>query len=500
MIDITTTMSDPALLGRWFQGASWEPWRIILRAAFGLPLSSEQIDLFKSVSGDREPPRKQVRELWIVGGRRSGKDSIASLIVAHLAAFFAGAHLLRPGERPLCMALGCDLLQSRIVLSYVRQYFREVEMLAELVERETQNGFQLSNGIDLWITRNDYRQARGRAVLCAVLDECAFYRDENSASPDTELYRAIAPSLATLPGSMLIGISSPYKRSGLLYAKWKQHFGNDSDGILVIQAPTVVLNSTIDRSIIERAYSEDASAAASEWGAEWRSDLEAFVSQEVLDSCVVPGRHELPPFDGTSPVAFFDASGGSGRDSFASAVAFFDHGTERVVLAAIRETRPPFSPEATVAEHAKLFQSYGIARATSDRWGGQFPAEQFRKHGIECDFSDRVKSDIYKEALPLLNSGRVELLDHAKLVTQLSGLERRTVRGGKDSIDHQVGSNDDVANAAMGACVNALEAARHTGRTINFTSIQMGPRFTGADEYEQMRRFMTQNNDPRHVF
>jgi hypothetical protein len=63
--------------------------------------------------------------------------------------------------------------------------------------------------------------------------------------------------------------------------------------------------------------------------------------------------------------------------------------------------------------------------------------------------------------LPLLNSGRIELLDHQRLVAQLCGLERRTSRAGKDSIDHVPGSFDDVANCVAGAAVLAAQAAAH---------------------------------------
>jgi hypothetical protein len=37
------------------------------------------------------------------------------------------------------------------------------------------------------------------------------------------------------------------------------------------------------------------------------------------------------------------------------------------------------------------------------------------------------------------------------MIGQLAGLERRTTRGGKDSIDHSPGAKDDVANAVAGA-------------------------------------------------
>ena len=58
--------------------------------------------------------------------------------------------------------------------------------------------------------------------------------------------------------------------------------------------------------------------------------------------------------------------------------------------------------------------------------------------------------------MPLLNSNRIELLDHPRLVAQLCGLERRTARGGRDSIDHAPGAHDDLANAVAGAAALAL--------------------------------------------
>ncbi len=62
-----------------------------------------------------------------------------------------------------------------------------------------------------------------------------------------------------------------------------------------------------------------------------------------------------------------------------------------------------------------------------------------------------------REVLPSLNSGKVELLDNARLLSQLRGLERRTSRSGRDTIDHSPGGHDDVANAAAGALMLALK-------------------------------------------
>ena len=116
---------------------------------------------------------------------------------------------------------------------------------------------------------------------------------------------------------------------------------------------------------------------------------------------------------------------------------------------------PPFSPEKVAEELAGFFRAYGISTITGDPYGGEWPREQFRKHGIVYVPSERSKSEIYLEALPLLNAGRIELLDHSRLFAQLVSLERRTARGGRDTIDHPPQAKDDIANAVCGAVVRA---------------------------------------------
>ena len=73
--------------------------------------------------------------------------------------------------------------------------------------------------------------------------------------------------------------------------------------------------------------------------------------------------------------------------------------------------------------------------------------------GVHYKTSDKPKSAIYQELLPLVNSGKVELLENETLIRQLLNLERRTSRAGKDSIDHPPGAHDDIANSVAGSLV-----------------------------------------------
>ncbi len=155
-----------------------------------------------------------------------------------------------------------------------------------------------------------------------------------------------------------------------------------------------------------------------------------------------------------------------------------EHSEDNIpTLDAIRERRPPFSPDAVVAEFSALLKAYHVTRPESDRWGGDWVGEAFRKNGITVTQSAKPKSELYGEVLPLLNAGRCSLLDHQRLISQLCGLERRTSRGGRDSIDHAPGSHDDIANAVAGVL---LLVGTHAPMNINPAAIAQirarGPR------------------------
>ena len=171
--NIIETMSDPELFGPWFEGDSWDGWRAVLKATYALPMTGDEVDFFRSVA-ERDPPKKPVKELWVIAGRRGGKDSIASVIAAHTAALFDQCDRLRPGERALVMCLAVDRDQAKIVLNYTRSYFTDIPLLQGMIEKETAYGFELNNSVDIAVATNSYRIVRGRPILCAILDEVSY--------------------------------------------------------------------------------------------------------------------------------------------------------------------------------------------------------------------------------------------------------------------------------------------------------------------------------------
>src|SRR5262249_6827147 len=279
----------------------------------------------------------------------------------------------------------------------------------------TAEGIHLRNRVVIEVHAASFRSVRGYTVIAALLDEIAFWEsDEASAEPDTEIVNAIRPAMATIPGSMLLCASSPHARRGVLWPATRSYFGWAGVPVLVWKAPTPPRNPGVPQPYIDRHMADDPAKAQAEYFAQFRTDVETFISREVVDAAVIPGRGNLPRIDGVLYSAFTDPSGGS-SDSMALAINHVEDG-HRIVTDLIRDATPPFSPDAVVAEFASLLKSYGIYAVWGDRYAGLWPRERFAVHGIEYRVAERSASDLYTAFLPLLNSRRVELPDNPRLI------------------------------------------------------------------------------------
>lgn len=448
LVSLRQALEDPHLLAPVMGGESREPMRALLLASQGEALTEPELAHFRKLTERDSPRSDRAKELHVFAGRRSGKSSGCAALAVFTAALCDHSDRLAPGERGVALLVAENQKQAKVLLNYVAGIFDSSPALAKLIVNRTQTSLSLSNKIDIEVRSADFRGLRGLTLICAIGDEICHWRSDYSANPAEEIITAIRPGLVTTQGQ-LITIGSPYSKTGFGYATWRRHFGADGDPrILVATGATRTFNSTIPQEEIDRAVEEDPAAAASEWLGQWRADIEAFISREVVDACVIPDRFELPRVMRTSYVAFCDPSGGSGDDM---TLAIAHREGELAILDCLRMARPPFNPDEVTREFAQTLRSYGLVSVKGDRYGGEWPAQRFRAHGINYVASEKTKNEIYTQALPLLMGRRVELLDNAKLQSQLIGLERKCSRGGRQSIDHPPGGHDDVSNAACGA-------------------------------------------------
>jgi hypothetical protein len=451
-------LNDVNLFRRYFKAESWGPWKVFIAALFAASIDKASLALYRQCTGREAWPANAFIEAALIVGRRGGKSRILALIAVFLACFRDYSSHLAPGEVATIAILAVDRDQARAIFRFVLGLLQAVPLLAPLIVRKDAETIELSNRVSIEIRTASFRTTRGYTLVAALADELAFWRsDETSLNPDVEILRALRPGLASIPGGMLLIASSPYAKRGELYSAYRRHFGKDDAKVLVWKADTQTMNPSIDMAVIAEAYERDPESARAEFGAEFRSDLADFVSQETVDACTMWGRRELPPMEGVSYSAFVDPSGGI-SDAMTLAVGHLSRDNV-CILDAVADIRPPFNPEDAVRECADLLRRYRVSTVVGDRYGGEWPRQRFHEHGIEFVQSARPKSDLYRDFLFLLNSGRVELLDYPRLAHELCGLERRTARSGRDSIDHAPGAHDDVANACAG-CLVGLDLDR----------------------------------------
>lgn len=443
---IVEAIDDPNLLGRAIKDPeTFTSWRALFSALFGLPMSRAELEVFFACTGLTEARKLPVSVLWLIIGRRGGKSFAMALLAVYMGVFKDWRRYLAPGERAVVLLVAADREQAKILRRYIGGLL-ETPILAPHVEGETADAIELKGNVVIEVATCSYRTVRGRSVCVALLDEVAFWRSESTANPDKEVWRAIRASMAQFgDASVAIIASSPYGKKGLLYESgFKRFFGKPDRRNLVWQAATKVMNPTIPDDFLRDEYEADPVSAASEYGATFRNDVSGWADLTIIEAAVDNGVPVRPPRPGVRYRSGCDPSGGA-HDSFTLAIAHDEDGV--AILDCLVEFKPPFNPTSATEQLAATLKSYNLHETTGDHYAKEWVVDAFAKCGIKYQHSKRDRSSIYIDTLPLFTSGRVRLLDNARLVTQFASLERKTSSAGKDRVDHGPNGHDDLCNA-----------------------------------------------------
>jgi hypothetical protein len=246
-----------------------------------------------------------------------------------------------------------------------------------------------------------------------------------------------------------------------MFRKWKELYGNDESESICWFAPSAVMNPKLPVHVVDRALAEDVQKARAEYLNIWREDLAEFLPIDVVESCTDWDVHERAPQPGVKYVAFVDAASGTGKDSYALAIAHCEaDGSVRIDV--VRERKPRFVPAQVIAEFAELLRAYNITEVRGDAYAAGFHSSEWRNHPVTFVPCKESTSENYLTALPSLLARRVRLVDNVMLSNQLTSLERRVGAGDKETVSHPQHANahDDVAAAVGGVIATALRAAR----------------------------------------
>lgn len=177
----------------------------------------------------------------------------------------------------------------------------------------------------------------------------------------------------------------------------------------------------------------------------------AYTAEAVTDA-ITRGVRVRPPQPGVTYFAFLDPSGGS-NDAMTCGVSHLDP-DGRAILDGVWDqgAATPFNPRHAVGRFAGILKEYRISTVVGDKYGGETFIADFAGYGITYTVSSAPASDLYAAFEPKLNAGQVALVDDTLVEQQLLGLVWKGTK-----ITHPAGEHDDHANAAVGACLAALE-------------------------------------------
>ena len=395
----------------------------------------------------------------VLTGRAKKSFKTTDAVLAALYKLFAWQAAGGKGNQVYFVA--SDLGQANDDLDLAKKLVRQNPMLADAVLIKS-NLIELRDGtgfIEI-LPAKDAQGLHGKTYLFLVVDELHTQKDYkllealelDRTRPDAMQWFASYASMYRHKGVPLVDIQKQHETNAdqRLYVSW--YSGSIEEACPSLNTPYGPTMEDI----------EDARRSLPSWifrrlylNLPGQPDDAAFDAEKVEDA-VVAKRIVLPPERGVLSTAFCDLSGGGGDDA-TLAIAHETNGV--AVLDCLIDQGPrtngTFSPEETVKKFSDTLKAYGCTSVTGDRYAAQWPIRAFAKYGIDYRPAELNRSQLYAAFEPLLNSGRVELLDHPKLIQQLIGLIRKG-----EKIDHASGDHDDHANSVAGVLVSAAQADR----------------------------------------
>jgi hypothetical protein len=150
---------------------------------------------------------------------------------------------------------------------------------------------------------------------------------------------------------------------------------------------------------------------------------------------------------------------------------------------------PPFDPSVVTAKLAELVKQYRITKVNGDFYAAGWVESCWNGlDGLKYIRSEKPKSALYLEALPLFARQLVNLPDHPRLTRELRLLERSTTRAGQDKVDHGRGGHDDYANVCAGMLAQLAGKKKYDSLFTGWDDAPLpGPLTTGRRDFYGMR-------------
>lgn len=492
--DILQFVNSPTLLGEDLSAAQ----ETLLRVIYGMPLTPGQATLCRAYTGRDTAPTGRQREITAICGRRSGKTGRIGVNIALYEALLGGHEAkLGKGERGHVVLIAQSLKAVHETMALARSKVTGSATLAAELVSEKADEMAFRNGMCVSIWPCTIKSVRGLHIPVAILDEIGFWESEG-ANPDIEVIRAIAPAGATFPRRMMIKLSTPWAKAGVLWNDYSSWWAKDG-GPLVWLAPTKDMNPTVSLDFLVREYERDPDAARREYDAIFADPAEAFLPGEAVDAATDQRVYERPVERGRSYVAAVDVA--FKNDS--TVLSIVHREGEQVIQDVCREWKPSPGAPLVLSELARqvaiLCHVYNIRTVYGDQYAAEPVREALRhprsttgqplrgvgfievaytstrkKRDLPADPMRRElgasKLDIYGTMKTLIMQGRLGLLDKPDQAKQLKALQTKRTFSGYETVGAPEHLHDDFASALALAAWSAWrgqESRPVQGRIVN---------------------------------
>lgn len=432
-------------------------------------LEGSDRDVARQLFGEVATVPPEARGVLVaVCGARGGKSYLLSALYSLWRALTADLGSLAPGEQASAVVVAPDTRLARQVLRYVVGAARSVPSIAACIESESSDALLLRRpdgaavALEVLPATRGGSAVRGRSLVCAVLDEAAFFRDSDAIVNDVEIFKAVAPRV--LPGGMVVIASTPWAEVGLLHSEFTANFG-DPRTALACHAPTLLLRDGDPgiAAMVRRERDRDPDNARREFDAEFMAAGSGlFFPPELLGpACddTVSVEHGCP----AGALAVIGGDLGLVRD--ASAFVACHVTDDLVTVADLYELRPargaPLKLSEVVAAGCDFARRHGVREINVDHHVLE-PAREHLPGGYTleaCEGGQQAKADRHIAVREGLREGKVRIAgDLRRIVHQLGSIVSRPLPGGgiAISIPRRGGVHGDAAAATILAVHAAL--------------------------------------------
>jgi len=306
-------------------------WETFVHAVYGIPLTSDELTLFKQMSGGRsERPGVGWTETFANTGRGSGKDDTHKSLILYEC--LHGGHEVAGEPR--------QRLPDDIILplrgqaqGFVRMAQGEARLATNrrYVVSESADGIEFSNGTLVRVTTCDLVAVTGDTAIGGFFNEWSLWDDENSARSAIQVEANWRPSMRRMVGApvkRLFKAGSSYIKDGEAWNCFRDHFGNDDSDILVVHGSTELFNPNIDRDWLAHERKRLGEVQYSmHFESEWQDATQTgYFPATAIEQCTRHGQSLIPVLPGRPLVIAIDAAFSENGDKIGFGVASSETG------------------------------------------------------------------------------------------------------------------------------------------------------------------------------